>query len=117
MRALALVLTMLCATAAHSDTFIIKAEGAPQQAGERVLWQMNAGTSTALVPGYFWTDEKVVRISTRLDYLENKAAKDCMNGSILADKEMFSGASGLLWGLGVGLLVGGFASYLAVKKL
>jgi hypothetical protein len=111
--AVALLAILVTQEARGADPVVLDAPGPPPVYAP-VIWRN--GSSTA--EGYFFTKESILRTSARIDYLEQKAAKECFDGTVAADKKAVEGGWSWLWivlGAGVGAAAGAYAHQRVTK--
>lgn len=74
--------------------------------------------------GYWYTNDQVLKIDLRLrmqdqkiEYLTDKAAKECFDQTVEANKKLISGSAGLWIGVGLGILVGATGGFFIAKAI
>ncbi len=79
-----------------------------------VVWEQRDASGALLDShrGYWYTVEQIARVSTRIDYLETRAAKECTDATIEGVRHNVP----WLW-LGLGVVAGGVGGYFLGKKL
>lgn len=83
----------------------------------KLVWEQTTKTAdgTTIVissVGYWYTVEQVAKTAARIDYLEQKAAKECVDTTIAEVKHNVP----WLW-VGIGVVVGGTAGYFIGKAI
>lgn len=80
----------------------------------KVVWEQRDEKDALLSShvGYWYTVEQIARTSARIDYLEDRAAKECTETTIASVKHNVP----WLW-VGLGVIVGGAGGYFLGKKL
>jgi ABC-type dipeptide/oligopeptide/nickel transport system permease subunit len=128
--ALLLSLALIAPARAHGEELVFAAPTSSPLTYAPVRWCWVGPTSTTLLftpvagcigatstPGFWFSDQKVVRIDGRIRYLEDKAGKDCFDNTVAAEKSFLASPAAVLLGVGASLLLGGLAGFYAAKKL
>lgn len=104
-------------TARAGETFVARIP--PPSTYTELVWKFDIE-----YPGYWFTAAQVQKIDLKVrtltlanEYLTDKAAKECFDSSVKADKEILAGSGPFWLGLGAGVLIGGVTGFLLAKKL
>lgn len=95
--AVLVALSLVLPGIATADEAVAEMKLAPPEKYAPLVWKFNE----KLTPGFWFTTEQVLHIDARINFLETKAAKDCVDAQIAADKTV-----GSWWKIGAGILVG-----------
>jgi hypothetical protein len=120
-RVLAIVLALAVARPALGDPVIaplpplrfLSDEPAPA-IYRKLVWEQKLpdGTTSPPVVGYWYTVEQVSKISARIDYLEERATKECVEATLEGVKHSVP----WLW-VGIGVVAGGVGGYFLWKAI
>lgn len=86
-RAIAIVVSLsLCLglpTVAIAGDPIVESTSSAPSSYARVGWK---NPDLSVSPGYWYSQAQIVKVSARLDYLETRAAKECVDAQVIAAK-------------------------------
>lgn len=105
-RALAVTVLMTfapLAARAQSLTLVYDAPKSAPESYDKLVWSYKDQLSI----GYWYSEKQVLKIKTRIDFLEEKAAKECVDEQI---KNASPGFPTWVW-ITAGIVVGGFAGW------
>ena len=93
---------LLACCGARGEPLVYRTEASPPPIYAPLLWVSPSGSA----PGFWYTEAQVIRTAAQLDYLTDRAARECWSASVSSTESFITSRPGMIVGAGLAVLTG-----------